>query len=82
MFLKFFKVNCSISRRNNDDKHRWDPADVVRGTGSVTCERKDETRDFDNPCYSSPSDGRYWIDEDVIEDCIEWLDSECDGGNV
>lgn len=33
---------------------------------------KDETRDFDNPCYSSPSDGRYWIENDTIDDCIEF----------
>lgn len=37
---------------------------------------KDETRYFDNPCYSSPGGGRYWIEEDAIEDCCQWLDSE------
>lgn len=36
---------------------------------------KDETIDFDNPCYSSPSGLKCWTEEDAIEDCIEWLDS-------
>lgn len=37
---------------------------------------KDETVEFDEPCYSSPSGAQCWIEEDAIEDCIEWLDSE------
>lgn len=43
---------------------------------------KDETIEFDNPCYSSPSGARCWTEEDAIEDCIEWLDSEYDESNL
>lgn len=39
---------------------------------------KDETIEFDNPCYTSPSGSRFYDDYDAIKDCIEWLDSQED----
>lgn len=37
---------------------------------------KDETKAFDDPCLTSPSGSRFWDEEDAIEDCIEWLESD------
>lgn len=37
---------------------------------------KDETIEFNDPGYSSPSGNIFYDEEDAIEDCIEWLDSE------
>lgn len=37
---------------------------------------KDETVDYTAPCYSSPSGLKFWIEDDAVEDCIEWLNSE------
>lgn len=36
---------------------------------------KDETIEFFDPCFSSPSGSRFWTEEDAIEDCVKWLDS-------
>lgn len=43
---------------------------------------KDETREFDDPCFTSPSNKRFYDEEGAIEDCIEWLDSEYNGGEI
>lgn len=37
---------------------------------------QDETREFDDPCFLSPSGAQCWTEEDAVDDCIEWLDSE------
>lgn len=36
----------------------------------------DEIIELDELCFTSPSGARFCNEEDAIEDCIEWLDSE------
>lgn len=37
---------------------------------------KDETFEFNSPCFTSPSGDEFWTEEDAIDDCIRWLNKE------
>lgn len=37
---------------------------------------KDETIEFNDPCYSSPSGNRFYDEDGAVDDCVEWLDLE------